>query len=94
MNKLKDEAFGFIGVNITTREPAKLKELMEDENLNWRSFADDGSIRQQWGSPGTPTYFVIDPTGTIRHKWIGSPGAKRIETALRELLDSHGGIEK
>jgi len=59
---------------------------MSKENLNWRSFADLGGITRQWNSPPTPTYFLIDTVGTIRHKWVGSPGKKVMDDALQELL--------
>ncbi len=39
-----------------------------------------------WNSPGTPVYYVIDPKGVIRYKWVGSPGEKAIDTALDRLI--------
>ena len=58
---------------------------MEKENLNWRSFADQGAINAKWNA-GTPTYYVIDPKGVIRYKWAGSPGEKAIDAALQKLI--------
>lgn len=86
MKKLKEKPFALIGVNINNHEPAKLKDVMTEEKLNWRSFADQGTIFRQWNSPGTPTFYVIDDKGTIRHKWIGHPGEKLIDTALEGLI--------
>lgn len=59
---------------------------MDKEQLNWRSFADDGSIAEQWNSPATPSFYIIDHHGFIRHKWIGHPGEETIETALNRLM--------
>jgi peroxiredoxin len=57
------------------------------ENLNWRSFADPkGDIARQWNAPGTPTFYVIDPEGTIRYKWVGHPGENIIDEALEKLI--------
>ena len=58
---------------------------MDKEKLNWRSFADPGTINAKWNA-STPTYYVIDGKGVIRYKWIGSPGAKAIDTALEKLI--------
>ena len=55
------------------RRAKKLKEVMDKEKLNWRSFADQGHRRQVEPGP-TPTFYVLDPKGVIRHKWVGSPG--------------------
>jgi peroxiredoxin len=58
---------------------------MAKENLNWRTFSDAGAITAKWNA-GTPTYYVIDAKGVIRHKWIGSPGAKAVDEALETLV--------
>jgi hypothetical protein len=70
---------------------------MDKEKLTWRSFADPGALGQgaiatRWNSPGTPTFYVIDSRGVIRHKWVGSPGAKAIDAALDRLIkETQGG---
>jgi len=75
-----------IGVNVFNHEPDELRKVMKREKLNWRSFADQGAITRQWNSPGTPTFYVLDPKGTIRHKWVGNPGEKSIDAALEHLI--------
>jgi hypothetical protein len=75
-----------IGVNINENESKNLKERMDHEKLNWRSFTYQESINSQW-NPSTPSYYVIDSKGVIRHKWIGAPGEKAIDTALEKLID-------
>jgi hypothetical protein len=84
-----------VGVNVNGYAPRKLKEVMAKEKLTWRSFADDGSIVGTWNLPGTPTFYVIDHKGVIRHKWVGSPSdyklgglpdAKAIDTAVEKLI--------
>jgi peroxiredoxin len=66
--------------------PEALKEVMEKENLNWRSFADDGAIIRKWNSPATPAFYILDHNGVIRHKWIGHPGEESIDAALEKLI--------
>ena len=80
-----------IGVNVTGHDARKLKEVMDRVKLNWRSFADPGDIGRgpiaaRWNLAGTPTLYVIDHQGVIRHKWVGSPGEKTIDTALENLI--------
>jgi hypothetical protein len=84
-----------IGVNVNGHDPKKLKLVMEKEKLSWRSFADDGAIIGTWNLPGTPTFYVLDHKGVIRHKWVGSsadyklgglPEAKAIDAALEKLI--------
>ena len=84
-----------IGVNVNGYDSRKLKQAMAKEKLTWRSFADDGSIVGTWNLPGTPTFYVIDHKGVIRHKWVGSPAdyklgglpdEKVIDSALEELI--------
>jgi hypothetical protein len=65
---------------------------MDKEKLNWRSYADHGEgddqgpICSQWNLSGTPTLYVIDAKGVIRHKWFGSPGEKVIDDSLDKLI--------
>ncbi len=58
---------------------------MDKEKLNWRSFADPGAINAKWNA-STPSYYVLDHKGVIRHKWIGNPGEKAIDAALEKLI--------
>lgn len=67
-------------------KPEELKAFMEKEKLNWRSFADDGSIARKWNSPPTPAFYVLDQQGVIRHKWIGHPGKLAINAAVDTLI--------
>lgn len=36
--------------------------------------------------PATPSFYLIDPTGTIRRKWVGHPGESSIDAAVEKLL--------
>ena len=64
---------------------------MDKERLPWRSFACADDILATWNSPGTPTYYILDPRGMIRHKWIGYPGEKELDTALEKLIQAAEG---
>jgi peroxiredoxin len=64
---------------------------MTKEKLTWRSFADPGALGQgaiatKWNLSATPTFYVLDHKGVIRHKWVGSPGEKAIDAALEKLI--------
>jgi len=74
-----------IGVNINETESKNLKERMAREKMNWRSFAHQDAINDKW-NPGTPGYYVLDPQGVIRYKWVGAPGEKAIDAALETLI--------
>jgi hypothetical protein len=66
---------------------------MDKEKMNWRSFAHQDSINAKW-NPSTPSYYVLDPKGVIRHKWVGAPGEKAIDTALEKLINEVEADEK
>jgi hypothetical protein len=73
-------------VNVNENESKNLKERMAQEKMNWRSFAHQEAISAKW-NPSTPSYYVLDPKGVIRHKWVGAPGEKAIDSALEKLID-------
>lgn len=82
---MKDKPFALIGVNVSEFETKNLKERMDKEMLNWRTFAHQEAINAEW-NPSTPGYYVLDPKGVIRQKWIGAPGEKAIDTVLEKLI--------
>ena len=59
---------------------------MTKEKLTWRSFAAISGIAAKWSLTGTPTFYVLDHRGVIRHKWVGAPGAAAIDAALETLI--------
>lgn len=85
---MADRPFALIGVhlNYDGEDAGKVKEVMAQENLNWRTFVDQGAIADTWKPAGTPSFFIVDPEGVIRHKWAGAPGEKAIDAALENLI--------
>jgi hypothetical protein len=72
---------------------------MEKEKLNWRTFNDVGTtglgpIATAWNLEGTPTLILLDHKGVIRHRWIGSPGEKKIDEAIDALIKEARGRSK
>ena len=97
---MEDKPFALLGVNTNRYDPKKLKEVMDKEQLNWRSFADTpdgeglGIISSAWNLQGTPTLFVLDHKGVIRYRWLGSPGENAIDEALNKLIKEAEGNDK
>jgi peroxiredoxin len=90
---MKDKPFALIGVNVNDRESKNLKDVMEKDNLPWRSFAHQDAINDHW-NPSTPSYYIIDAKGMIRHKWAGFPGATAMDVALEKLIEEVDKKEK
>jgi hypothetical protein len=86
VNDLKGKPFALIGVNTITSDPEKLAAVMAKEQLPWRAVASQEAIKSLWNQPGTPSYYVLDHRGVIRHKWVGNPGAAAIDAALAKLI--------
>ncbi|MBI1913484.1 MAG: TlpA family protein disulfide reductase [Planctomycetes bacterium] len=92
VKQLADKPFAVIGVNVSEPNPAALKKVVEKENLTWRSFTDPrtsegwGAIAKKWNLAGTPTIYLIDHKGVIRHKWLGGARAKIIDNAVEKLI--------
>ena len=92
---MQDKPFALIGVNINCYDPKKLKEVMDKEQLHFRSFTDTaagegeglGVISSAWNLMGTPTLFVLDHKGVIRYRHIGIPDTKAIDEVLNKLIE-------
>ncbi len=68
VKKMQGRPFVLLGVN-TDDELSTVREAIEKNNLNWRSFYDGsrGSIVNQFGIQAFPTIMLIDHTGMIIH---------------------------
>ena len=87
VKQLADEPFALIGVN-SDRDLDKIREIVKEKNLTWRSFQNDGgeeSISDLWRIQGWPTLFVLDSDGKIRYKGHGGDFDSVIETCLAEM---------
>jgi hypothetical protein len=89
---MKDKPFALIGVNINCHDPKKLKEVMDKEQLHFRSFTDKGDgqglgvISSAWNLMGTPTLFVMDHKGVIRYIRRGIPDPTAIDELVKKLI--------
>ena len=93
MSQRKDQPFALIGIHIGGCDGKHLKEVMQKQNITWRSFVDPGNagagpIATKWNLLATPTFYVIDHQGVIRYKWAGIPGEKSLEAALDQLIQT------
>ncbi len=97
---MQDKPFALIGVNINCHDPKKLKEVMDKEQLNFRSFTDTadgeglGVISSAWNLMGTPTLFVVDHKGVIRYRRLGIPDKEAIDEVLNKLIKEAEGNDK
>jgi len=86
--KLKDEPFVILGVN-SDQDREKLKQVLVDENITWRSWFDGGStngpIATAWNVSGWPTIYLIDAKGVIRYRDLrGDPLEEAIDALVKE----------
>ncbi len=91
VKQLSDKPFALIGVN-SDRDLEKIRETVQEKNLNWRSFWNGpegtrGPISTQWNVTGWPTIYILDKDGVIRYK--NARGAA-MDKALTELLAEMG----
>ena len=100
VKQLADKPFAVIGVNLSEPNTSALKKLAEKENLTWRSFSDPptsewrGAIAKKWNLAGTPTIYLIDHKGVIRHKWLGGARETVIDNAVEELIhEAEAGVK-
>ena len=91
VEKFANQPFALIGVN-SDRDLDKLKTRIDEENITWRSFWNGpegtrGPISTKWNVRGWPTMYLIDAKGTIRHKFVGSPGGETLDRLIDALIE-------
>jgi RNA polymerase sigma factor (sigma-70 family) len=90
--RMQDRRFVLLGVN-GDGDKDKLGALIQKEDITWRSWWDGGGsantpgpIARQFNVQTWPTFYLIDHRGVIRHKFIGTPGARKLDAAIDELV--------
>ena len=88
VKKYADQPFVIIGIN-SDKDREKLKEVLKEKDLTWRSFWNGGStsgpISKEWNIRGWPTIYVLDAKGVIRYKSTGA-NEKKIDAAIEKCL--------
>jgi peroxiredoxin len=97
VKKLQDKPFAIVGVN-SDQNRDSIKEVIKKEEMTWRSFwnggGTSGPISTKWNVHGWPTLYVLDHTGVIRHKYLGSPEDNVMEEVLEKLVKAAQATEK
>jgi hypothetical protein len=93
VKQLADKPFALIGIN-SDKDREKLKEVMKQKNITWRSFWNGpegtaGPISAKWNVRGWPTIYVVDTKGKIRYKNVRGDA---MDDAITTLL-AEAGVE-
>ncbi len=86
VKRLENKPFALLGINSDPKE--RLREVMQKENITWRSWWDGGNtngpIARAWNVSGWPTIYVLDHKGVIRFKGVRG---EQMDRAVDQLLD-------
>ena len=71
VEQYRNRPFAILGVN-SDADRARIQSVIEEKQLNWRSFwnggSTDGPISRAWNVRIWPTLYLIDHEGVIRAK--------------------------
>jgi cytochrome c biogenesis protein CcmG/thiol:disulfide interchange protein DsbE len=82
--ELKDRDVVFLGINTQDEEP-KARSFVEEFGLTYPNGRDPrGAIAIDYGVWGLPEAFIVDPTGRITYKHIGTIGASALLAKIDE----------
>jgi len=89
VKRMAGEPFALLGIN-SDRDRDKLKAVLKEKEITWRSWWDGGSTRgpiaSKWNVRGWPTTYVLDEKGVIRYKNVrGEAMDKAIDALMAEM---------
>jgi len=87
VKRLADKPFTLLGIN-SDESRSVLQKKMAEHEVNWPCIHDgspgQGPVAKKWNVRGWPTIYVLDKTGTIRHRGLRD---KELEEAVVALLN-------
>ncbi len=97
VKRLEGKPFALIGINSDPK--SRLRQVMQKENITWRSWWDGGDtsgpIATKWNVNGWPTTYVLDQNGVIRFKNVREQSMDRaVDQLLSELESESDGKAK
>jgi hypothetical protein len=88
VERLRNEPFALVGI-ISDGDRESLLAFMKEHGIVWPQVVDgdsDGSWTNRWNVRGWPTFFVLDPGGTIVWKGHDEAGLMAaVERAMASL---------
>src|SRR5262249_31849023 len=81
VKKMKGKPFELVSVS-ADKEKETLQKFLEKEEMPWTHWWDEGpksKVLTTYRVRAFPTLYIIDHSGVIRHKWVGSPGNDKID---------------
>ena len=90
VKRMAGKPFAMIGVN-GDQAGDELTEKNKTAEITWRSFQNargegQKAISDEWNVQGWPTLYLVDHKGTIRRKWLGSPGDEVLDKEIDALV--------
>jgi thiol-disulfide isomerase/thioredoxin/cation transport regulator ChaC len=88
VKNLKDKPFRLVSVSADDQKETLIK-FLEKEPMPWIHWWDNGTenpVLKKYRVRAFPTLYLIDHTGVIRYKWVGSPGNDKLDKAVDELV--------
>jgi thiol-disulfide isomerase/thioredoxin len=88
VKRLEKKPFVLVSVSADNKKEA-LEQFLEKQAMPWVHWWDEGPKSQvlaKYRVRAFPTLYLIDHTGVIRHKWVGSPEADKLDKAVEDLV--------
>lgn len=88
VKKLQGKPFLLVSVSADDQKET-LTKFLEKEPMPWTHWWDNGTdnpVLKKYRVRAFPTLYLIDHTGVIRQKWVGSPGNDKLDKAVEELV--------
>jgi RNA polymerase sigma factor (sigma-70 family) len=94
MKRMQGKPLALLGVN-GDEDKDQLNAWIKQEQITWRSWWDGdgdartkGAIASQFNTSARPTIYILDQRGVIRHKFLGFPGAGKLDASINALVEA------
>jgi DsbE subfamily thiol:disulfide oxidoreductase len=85
--KYQEAGLVVVGVSLDQDGPAKVKQFMKDQGINYQIVMGDDKTTEAFGGvEAIPTTFIIDRSGTVQFRKVGAMDHESFEAELKPFL--------
>lgn len=86
-NKYKENGLSVISIALDSGDYKDIAKILKSHNLDYPGYVGSDDIKEKYGVIGYPSYYILNPDGSVLKKYVGENMYNQIESDLDKLFN-------